>query len=531
MKIIYPALMSVLLSGCVLDSLNTITGSTYESFDGKFIEKDSGDQTNIDKETNLAVQEEFLDIVNSRAAADKELISNPYIEKYLSEILTNLLSQWDRPVNTSISVVISADRNYAASASKDTIVITQGVLADAESEDEIAFILAHELSHILLEHNDTNEYFAKQSALVSKAANIGMSAAVIKDIKTEKTASGYKFVNQNSEESQEMFADSYRMGLTVNRLSRDVLSSAMSREYEDEADLLGMDLLVRAGYSPRAFSPVLERLESSQVYNREQLAEKKKDFQSFVSIASEGHKHVTGGNWETIGYLAANELATGALQEFSERHSSPIDRKKDLASYIKREYLQERKRKLNKVSFEKSVKQGKGNRIQENYWYASEAMRALEYGDITEAVRLAKKGVQSPTQYDAYPRLAFYSVRMAQQKQNKAFQNLTLIKNWDNASIQTFTITSQSYRELGKHSSALNTLEKAESAIGSRSPFLSEYIAIYREMGKTDEMNKILSECEKLDELKSQCFISAGQLPPEEKSNGFFDTITNLVEI
>lgn len=193
--------MSGMLSGCAVDSLKTLTGSTYEGVEGKYIHS-------LTPETNQPVVNEEATVRNTeetekekvfyRAAADKNLIANPYAEKYLNEILANILAEWEQPVDKDIKVVISADRNYSALATTDTIVITQGVLGDAESEDELAFIIAHELSHILLEHNNTNEYFAKQSALVSKAANVAMVSAVVGDLETHKTADGLKLASKNS---------------------------------------------------------------------------------------------------------------------------------------------------------------------------------------------------------------------------------------------------------------------------------------------------------------------------------------------
>lgn len=532
----------LLLSGCAVDSINNIMGSKYESFDGKFIDQHLGETNSPASETastDATTSQEFKNIVNTRAAADKDLIANPYVDKYLDGLLAKILKQWDQPIDKEISIMVSSDRNYSAYATPNTIVITQGVLADAESEDELAFIIAHELSHILLGHNATNEYFAKQSALVSKTANIAMSTALITDMKTEKTANGYKVTSQNKDSTKSLIQDSYRAGLTINRLSRDVISSSMSRSDEDEADLLGMDLLVKAGYSPRAFSPVLERLESSQNFTEAQLKAKKQEFQSFVTLASDAGKHLSSDNkWSNLGYLAANEAGTQLLQSFSARHASPMDRKKDLSAYVKREYRKERKRKMSPGDFEKVVKKGKGQQIQENYWHASEAFKALEYGDVKTAETLARKAVSGPTKHHAYPRLAFYGVRKMQNLDSKALQNLALIKNWDYASIQTFTLAAQSYREQKKPQNSLKLLAKGEQVIGTQVPFLPEYIAAHKALGNETEVANLLTKCKGLSEsnIVAQCHNSAGVAIPQSKESGnslmdSFSSLTDMVEL
>lgn len=527
----------LLLSGCAIDSINNLVGSKYQSFEGKFINQHL-DETNANApETNTTTNQEFADIINTRAAADKDLIANPYVNKYLEGILAKILKQWDQPVNKAISIMVSSDRNYSAHATPNAIVITQGVLADAESEDELAFIIAHELSHILLKHNETNEYFAKQSALVSKTANIAMSTALITDMTTEKKANGYKITNKNKASTQNMIKDTYRAGLMINRLSRDLIASSMSRSDEDEADLLGMDLLVKAGYSPRAFSPVLERLDSSQKFTQAQLKAKKQEFQSFISIATDASKHLSSDNkWSTLGYLAANEAGTRLLQSYAERHSTPIERKKDMSAYVKREYRKERRRQLSSSELDKVVKTGKGKQIQQNYWYASEAFKALEFGDIKTAEKLAKKSISGPTQNHAYPRLAFYGVRKAQNLDSKALQNLALIKNWDYASIQTFTLAAQSYREQKEPQSSLKLLAKGEKVIGTQIPFLPEYIAAYKALGHDTEVSELLTKCKGLSEsnIVAQCHNSAGVALPQSKDSknslmDAFNPLTNLV--
>lgn len=531
-----------LISGCAVDSINNLMSSKYESFDGKFIDQHIAETNAPEKSTsasNTATSKEFQNIVNTRAAADKDLIANPYVNKYLEGILAKIVKEWGKPIDKDITILVSSDRNYSAYATPNTIVITQGVLADADSEDELAFIIAHELSHILLEHNETNEYFAKQSALVSKTANIAMSTALITDMKAEKTVNGYKVASQNKSSTKNLIQDSYRAGLTINRLSRDVISSSMSRSDEDEADLLGMDLLVKAGYSPRAFSPVLERLDSSQNHTAAQLKEKKKEFQSFVTLASDAGKHLSSDNkWSNLGYLAANEAGTQLLQSFSARHASPMDRKKDMSAYVKREYRTERKKHLSTVEFEKVVKTGKGKQIQENYWYASEAFKALEFGDIKTAEKLARKSVTGPTKHHAYPRLAFYGVRKMQNLDSKALQNLALIKNWDYASIQTFTLAAQSYRDQKKPQSSLKLLAKGEQVIGTQVPFLPEYIAAHKALGNNTQVAELLTQCQTLNEsnIVAQCHSNAGiPLPKSSESNNgimdSFSSLTNLVEL
>lgn len=521
---------SLSLSGCAIDNLKTLGGSTYESFDGKFI-----NASKPEINTPTSDNKEKSTLVNIRAAADKDLVNNPIIQKYLNNILNNLLEQWEHPYNTNIKIVISPDQNYSASATRDTIILTQGVINDANSADELAFIIAHELSHILLMHNKSNEYFAKQSAIVSKAANIAMVSSVIDDLKRTKTSSGYKITSKNSQQSKEFVQDSFRIGMSINRLSRDVISSTMSRSDEDEADLLGIDLMVKAGFSPVVYKTVLDRLASSRKFSEEQLKKKKSEFQSVISIASKADKNFSGMNWQSMGYLAANEAATHLLQEFSSRHNSEEARSKDLTTYVKREYRNKRRQAIDKDSFIKITKNGNSKKILDNYRSASLAMESLEKGDILQAEKLAKQAISGLTRYDAYPRLAMYNVRIIQNQHNKAIQNLYSIKNWEYASIQTFSLTSKVYLDKKQYKKANNLLNKAVAIIGTEDPFLPDFIALYKAQGNINQASIKLKQCEKITEknIINQCYKSAGKSVPKSQK-GIIDVLgsfTDMVDI
>jgi len=537
MKYLFAILASTLLAGCATNDLLHIGDSVYEKFDGKYLEQ----QANlIDQKTDLVenkeVEESRLNFSNSRAAMDKDLVHNPYLENYLNSILDSLVAQWPHPLNQHVQLKLTTDRSYNAFATKDTIVMSYGVAIDADSEDEIAFILAHELSHIILAHSDTNEYFAQQSSIVSKATNIALISNVIGDLEKVKTTNGFRIESKNAAARDKKLKETVRIGMTINRLSRDVISSSMTRTAEDEADLLGIDLMVKAGYTPTIYKTVLERLESSLVFTNAQLKEKKEDFQSFVTMASDGGKYTDNIDFQALAYLAANEATTRLLQSVSTRHNSPEDRKKDLAEYIRREYRRERNIPMHCSRLHKTLKNRKSKAIMQNYWNASEAMRALENGEIKIAEGLARKSVSGITSGHAYPRLAFYSVRRAQGNMKKAAQNLSLIKNWDTASIQTFNLAAEAYRQLGKPDHSEKILAKAEKIIGIKAPFYPEYIRLYKETKRDDLANSALTECvaANIENIISQCYDAAGIVPEKKEGStisNFFDTMTSLVDV
>lgn len=106
------------------------------------------------------------------------------------------------------------------------IAFYSGILTKLKlSDDEVAVVMGHEISHALREHAQAQAGQANVAAVGAKAAGVGLSA----------------WLGVNS-------------SLTGNAtdLAAKGLLLKFSRDDEREADLIGLDLAARAGYDPRA---------------------------------------------------------------------------------------------------------------------------------------------------------------------------------------------------------------------------------------------------------------------------------------
>lgn len=145
-----------------------------------------------------------------------------HITRRLTEQIPN------SPYRFNVTVVQSGTINALALPGGSIIVFT-GLLENAESPEEVAGVLAHELNHVLLRHG--LEGFVK---------NLGLTAVVT-------ILAG----NQ-----QGLIGLAERFGLQVAGLK-------FSREKETEADLEGLYLLHRARVSPEGMIRFFERLAQS----------------------------------------------------------------------------------------------------------------------------------------------------------------------------------------------------------------------------------------------------------------------------
>lgn len=126
------------------------------------------------------------------------------------------------------------------------IFVTRGLLRLADSEDELAAILAHEISHVAYRHGAEAimETRGRSLALRAEALNYRMAAVGL-----DSTALG-----RASGVLEE------RVQSVINSL----LGDGYSQEAEVEADLGAVQILLKLGYDPFAMVRVLEKLEASE---------------------------------------------------------------------------------------------------------------------------------------------------------------------------------------------------------------------------------------------------------------------------
>jgi Zn-dependent protease with chaperone function len=128
---------------------------------------------------------------------------------------------------------LKIERSNTLNAATDgkNLMITDTLLAKLRSDDERAFVLSHELAHILLSH-------------ISKT-QLRRTGLSLLDYLLERK------VGANS------------LLATASRLGINLVDLKSSRGYEYQADDLGVQLMSKAGYNPQAAIQVFDILEAN----------------------------------------------------------------------------------------------------------------------------------------------------------------------------------------------------------------------------------------------------------------------------
>lgn len=215
---------SLLIAGCQ----STTAGGATNSSRSQFLLISASDVN----QGAATAYKETLD----KAQSAKTLNTNASETKRVKQITNKLIAQvgvfrqdalnWNWEVNVIDSKEVNA---YCMPGGK--IAVYSGIIHSLDlTEDELAAIIGHEMAHALREHSreQISQQVATEQALSLASALAGLGSL------------------------QQSLA---------NKASELILTLPFSRTMESEADVIGMELMARAGYNPEATIHVWEKME------------------------------------------------------------------------------------------------------------------------------------------------------------------------------------------------------------------------------------------------------------------------------
>lgn len=165
------------------------------------------------KEKNALVPDSDPQVKRLRAIAQRII---PYAARW-----NEAASSWQWQIN-----LLNSDEVNAFCMPGGQIAFYSGIITKLNlTDDEVAVVMGHEISHALREHAQAQAGKGNLAAVGAKLAGAGLSAWLGVDPNLTSTA--------------------------TNMAAKGVMLK-FSRDDEREADLIGMDLAARAGFDPRA---------------------------------------------------------------------------------------------------------------------------------------------------------------------------------------------------------------------------------------------------------------------------------------
>ncbi len=171
-----------------------------------------------------------------------KIVTDPEVESYIQSIGYQLASHSDNTSQPFKFFMVDNPNINAFAGPGGIIGMNTGVIMNSANEDELAAVMAHEIAHVTQRHLARMIEQHERYSVPSMAAMVGSVLLAIANPEAGMAAiAGVAGLNAQNQ---------------IN----------FTRANEEEADRIGMQLLVRSGHDPRAMPTFFEKLQQSSRY-------------------------------------------------------------------------------------------------------------------------------------------------------------------------------------------------------------------------------------------------------------------------
>ncbi|HEY2069065.1 MAG TPA: M48 family metallopeptidase [Rhizomicrobium sp.] len=464
----------------------------------------------------LAGRPRAIGIMRSRGQG---FVPSPELQAYAQGVVDRLLKGIVLPPSFHPQVRILATPEFGGECTPDgTLVVTVGLLELMENEDELAFVLGHELAHALYRHQAPDWYHKSQYyAVVNGAAVdlVGVHAAV--------TIGGHTGTN---------IARAFDVAQHLQTLSANVLMPQMEQGQEDAADALGFDLMVRAGYDPDASLSVMDKLavqeqeaqEDADAARKAAKADQKDD--SNHNLLNQGlsifSTVVSGGRPSTDQIvdltIFAFDAAVDNMAEDATAHHPAKERQDLLSAYEFREYRILTPIPTTPLPWAAESKSPLKPRLVALLSHYTDAENAAAYiadssqGNPTDTRIDVGRSTGAPTADHAYTE--FVASEYYENTGQKPLSEAALVRATQSSepSWEVYSRLIEIYIERRDFGKADALMAQAVSRFEDSPVLLPKRIELFRAEGRQSDAQGLIPECKSvgIDELTDECKKAAG---------------------
>src|SRR5437667_8711726 len=183
------------------------------------------DDVKLGRQTAAEAEQQFPLLRDAEAGA--------YVERVGQRLVAAIPPEFQHPEFQYYFKVVNASDINAFALPGGPMYVNRGMIQAARNEGEMAGVMAHELSHVALRHG---------TAQASKAQKYGLLAGIL--------GIGGQIIGGPAGAAAQVAGQ----GVGVYFLK-------FSREYETEADILGSQIMARAGYDPHDLANMFQTIE------------------------------------------------------------------------------------------------------------------------------------------------------------------------------------------------------------------------------------------------------------------------------
>ncbi|MEM1396333.1 MAG: M48 family metalloprotease [Pseudomonadota bacterium] len=399
-----------------------------------------------------------------------------YVRSVAGKLAAEVPAIGDEAEEIDVFITSHSTAHVSATPSND-ILISLDVLQSLENEDQLAFLLAHEIGHIALDHFKRDKVQEAQYKTSEIAKFMGYVGQMLAKSTLQRSAQGGIEV-QTDELAYEKSVRKIELVVSALQIAAEgVVDTAWTRRQENDADKLGLDIMAAAGYKtsqiPGAFNILINDKEESS--ERTKLLVRR-----LVALAQELSLLSTEEPWrQQFQAFVIEKMGEGTqsmMDSLGKKHQAISKRNETVLAYAATT-LQARPGKPTVEPFVAALSNSQSRRIQgviEESWAASEtflnhvsATVGTTEDDISDdgldgAISLAKQAVRADGGL-SFPRLTSFQMMQQATQLDRAIAELKAVQNSREAGPSVLMHLAVANADAGNEDAAYAAVDRLES--------------------------------------------------------------------
>ncbi len=438
------------------------------------------------------------------------VLSRTQVVKEMERLKTCLLDAWPGP-KPDVNVIIKSGLPPQAEALPNQISLNIGLIAAPNiSGGEIAFIMAHELSHVLLDHYSRSEFNKQQAEVLGKVADAAVLAAYMSEMRGKRSGNSITFFLEDESDAHTAAAYAVAAYGASQFVVDGLIESSWSRAQEYESDRLALDLLENAGLTSDFSYQALRRIETFQNDQKTRLQQFDQIAEARMNKAAESKDPnliITTG----IGVFtsAVSQAALDLWDLLDRSHPSPAARVSEVDGYLGEFDEADPVEPTVTCDLKRVERAVKRNDVRNTYNALQSSFEVdglIMREDYAGARSAAQKGLRAGLERHPVTRMAAYRADNASGRHKQALGHLQSIRLNADTPLSVYTLLVTEYIARNRMQPALETIIKAEQYY-LKDYFYPARIQIASARENLPEVIALKARCEAsiIDKIKSAC--------------------------
>nr|WP_242480535.1 M48 family metalloprotease [Rhodovibrio sodomensis] len=462
------------------------------------------------------------------------------MDGYLREVLNRVARAVTAADYTGeVGVFVTSQASFqAVTTPANEILVSSGALDGMASEEEVAFVVAHELSHVLRQDLERGEVMGGQDQTATQLFRIGQAASDL-------GIRALTVVEGDPEEARKILALRRQISIAVHALQlalENNVGPAWTRGQERIADKAAADMMHKAGYNPLNAAAVFGKLGEAQAQRSAEVDRHLKELTRLTGeLVALRENDPMIARLKGAGVSLGGELLAGVTDAVrADPYDDAREREAAFKAYVAERYgLTEPG--LGNVASLKRVKEGDTDyaAVRARVELAREAERTFEAAltssasgegqapTMKDSVALALQAISGPGSEAGLPRLVFHRIRKETGDQRRARLNLEAIMAQSRLGPAPVIATAEYFAHTGDREKALELVDRLALRYGDTQVYPVAYDVTHA-LGDTVEAERILKACLSdvtTQYIRLQCRQRERAHTPEDEEPGFMEKL------